>query len=83
MKNHPFFNGLLGVFDKNWTAADQSLGLTLIMQDRAPVVYQSSSKILAYKTMVNELVLYSPVLYQDLRQKIADEEQQKREVPKF
>lgn len=73
----------LGVFDKNWTAADQSLGLTLIMQDRAPVVYQSSSKILAYKTMVNELVVYSPVLYQDLRQKIADEEQQKREVPKF
>jgi len=73
----------LGAYDKKWTAADQSLGLTFIMQDRAPVVYQSSSKILAYKTMVNELMIYSPAIFQELRQKIADEEQQKRAVPKF
>ncbi|HZL13886.1 MAG TPA: hypothetical protein VFC85_07045 [Verrucomicrobiae bacterium] len=73
----------LGAFDQKWTAADQSLGLTFIMQDRAPIMYQSSSKIIAYKTMVNELEIYSPPLFQELRQKMADEEQQKRAVPKF
>jgi hypothetical protein len=73
----------LGAYDKKWTAADQSLGLTFIMQDRAPVMYQSNSKIFAYKTAVNELMIYSPILFQDLSQKVADEEQQKRAVPKF
>jgi hypothetical protein len=73
----------LGAYDNKWTAADQSLGLTLIMQDRAPVMYQSNSKIFAYKTMVNELMIYSPALFQGLRNKLTDEEQQKREVPKF
>jgi len=73
----------LGAFDKNWTVIDQSLAMTFVIQNRAPVVYQSDSKILAYKTMFNELMIYSPALFQDLRQKVADEEQQKRAVPKF
>jgi hypothetical protein len=73
----------LSAYDKGWTVGGQSLGMTFIMQDRAPAVYQSNSKILAYKTMFNELMFYSPVLFQELSQKVADEEQQKRAVPKF
>jgi hypothetical protein len=76
-------NSALGAYAQKWTAADQSLGLSFIMQDRAPVMYQSNSKIFAYKTMVNELMIYSPPLFQELRHKITDEEQQKRAVPKF
>lgn len=73
----------LGAYDNNWTVIDQSLAMTFVIQDRAPVVYQSNSKILAYKTMFNELMFYSPALSQDLSQKVVDEEQQKRAVPKF
>ncbi len=73
----------LGAYDSNWNLVNQSLEMKFVMQDRAPAVYESNSKILAYKTMFNELVFYSPVLFEDLQQKVADEEQQKQAVPKF
>ena len=81
----------LGAFDNRWTATIQNNGMSTIgevvmksmMPAQAPSAFQSSSGILAYKTMIPELMVYSPGLVQELRQKVADEEQQKRDVPKF
>ena len=81
----------LGAYDNKWSAVSLNTGVSVLgeavmrtmMPAQAPATFQSNSGILAYKTMVNELMVYSPVLFQDLRQKIADEEQQKRAVPKF
>jgi hypothetical protein len=81
----------LGTYDNKWTATNQNTGVASVgaavmkslMPDQTPSTFQSNSGILAYKTMVNELMFYSPALYQNLRQKVADEEQLKRAVPKF
>ena len=81
----------LGAYENKWSSVTLNTGVSSIgeglmktmMPAQAPATFQSSSGILAYKTMVNELMVYAPGLNQDLRQKIADEEQQKRAVPKF
>jgi hypothetical protein len=81
----------LGAYDNKWTSTSLNTGVSVIgeavmksiMPNQAPYTFQSHSGILAYKTMVNELMIYSPALFGDLRQKVADEEQQKRAVPQF
>ncbi|MGA3163911.1 MAG: hypothetical protein ABSD77_06940 [Verrucomicrobiota bacterium] len=80
----------LGAYDNKWTATNSNTGVASVgaaimkslMPDQTPSTFQSNSGILAYKT-IEELMFYSPALFQDLRQKMADEEQQKRAVPKF
>jgi hypothetical protein len=57
--------------------------MDFIMHERAPVVYGSSAGSLAYKTMVNELIVYAPQLYADLLGQIEEAGRQKRAVPKF
>ena len=81
----------LGAYENKWSSVSLNTGVTIVgealmramMPAQSPAAYQSNSGILAYKAMVNELMVYSPALFQDLRQKVADEEQQKRAVPKF
>jgi hypothetical protein len=81
----------LGAYDKKWSSVTLNSGVSIVgeafmrtmMPALSPATFQSNSGILAYKTMANELMIYSPVLFHELNQKIADEEQQKRAVPKF
>jgi len=81
----------LGAYDNKWSAITINTGVTALgeavmksmVPDLGPSTFQSHSGILAYKTIGGELIMYSPALFHDLSQKVADEEQQKREVPKF
>ena len=73
----------LKAYAPNWKIVEESAGMTLIMGQKAPVVYLSNGGVLAYKTMVDELIIYAPQLYADLRNQVAEEERQKKAVPKF
>ena len=76
-------NAALKVYGSDWKIVQENLGLDFVMGDKAPVVYRSSTGSLAYKTMVDALVVYAPQLYADLRGQIAEAERQKKAVPKF
>jgi len=73
----------LKAYGSDWKIAQQNLGMNLVMGDRAAVAYRSSAGSLAYKTIVNELILYAPQLHADLRGQIDETERQKKAVPKF
>jgi len=76
-------NAALQSYGTDWKIVEENLGMNLFMRDKAPVVYRSSAGTLAYKTMVNALVVYAPQLYADLRGQIEEAERQKKAVPKF
>jgi len=81
----------LAAYDSKWTSVIANQGVSGIgeglmkamMPAQAPATFQSDSGVLACKTMVNELMIYSPALFQNLNQLVADQENQKRAVPKF
>jgi hypothetical protein len=76
-------NAALKTYDSNWKIVQENLGVSFMMGDKAPVAYGSSTGFLAYKTMMNELIVYSPQLCLDLLGQIQEEERQKKSVPKF
>lgn len=76
-------NAALKAYGSDWKIVQENLGLDFIMRDKAPVVYRSSAGTLAYKTMFNELIVYAPQLYADLRGQIEEADRQKKAVPKF
>ena len=76
-------NAALKAYGSDWKIVQQNLGMNLVMGDRAAVAYRSSAGTLAYKTIVNELILYAPQLHADLRGQIEEAGRQKKAVPKF
>lgn len=76
-------NAALGAYGSDWKIVQQNFGVNFIMQERAPVAYGTSTGVLAYKTMVNELIVYAPQLFVDLKGQIEEGERQKKAVPRF
>lgn len=84
-------NAALGAYSQKWNSIISNSGMSGLgevvmkgmMPAQAPSTFQSDSGIMANKTMVNELMVYSPTLFQSLGQAVASEEEQKRAVPKF
>lgn len=73
----------LETYGTHWESAAESPAMAFLLRDRAPTVYHGNTGILAYKTIVNELILYAPQLCADLENQIAEVERQKKAVPKF
>lgn len=73
----------LAAYASEWKQIHSDAAVGLLMPGRSPVAYGSSTGVLAYKTLMNELMVYSPRLYLDLRNQIEENERQKKAVPKF
>jgi hypothetical protein len=73
----------LKAYEPDWRIVQENPGMNVIMGERAPVAYRSSTGSLAYKTMVNELIVYAAQLHTDLRSQIEEAERDKKAVPKF
>ncbi len=73
----------LQAYGSDWKIVQENLGMNFILQAKAPVAYRSSADTLAYKTMMNELMVYAPPLHADLRGQIAEADRAKKAVPKF
>lgn len=73
----------LGAYGSDWQVVQQNPGLSFIMREKAPALYRCSNGRIAYKTMYDNLILFSPQLYGALRNQLQQTEQQKKAVPKF
>ena len=81
----------LVAYDNKWSSVIANNGVSglgeALMKTMMPAVtpstFQSNSGVLACKTIANELMIYSPVLVQDLSQLVTEQEKQKSAVPKF
>ena len=76
-------NAALEAYGSKWKVAPENPAMDLIMQSKSPHVYVSGTSVVAYKTMVDELIVYAPQLCLDLRSQIQELDRQKKAVPKF
>lgn len=73
----------LAAYGTNWKKTEANVAFNLATGGRGPVVYQDRNGCVAYKNTINELVIYAPSFYSELRQQIAATEAQKKAVPRF